>query len=145
MVRDTLAEIGLQVVWQNIDNDPEHYIENVDYTHCSIVRGIDSYSTIDHFCVSQRVYNAINEAGVIHSGENSSNHSAIYLKLKVGDLDLSVERSLPSPRISWTKANSDAKNKYKTVLTKKLNELILPACVTCSNVLCTNHNEELEN
>ena len=86
----------------------------------------------------------ISEAGVIHSGENTSNHSAIFVKLKVGDLDLSMETPSPPPRVSWTKANTDAQNKYKSVLTNKLNNLDLPDCVTCCDVHCKEHSESVE-
>ena len=35
-------------------------------------------TTIDHFACNEILYKSIVEAGVIHSGENMSNHSAIY-------------------------------------------------------------------
>ena len=132
------------VLWQNPVTEPDHNIASVDYTHCSVARGVASYSTLDHFVTTQRVYNAISEAGVIHSGENPSNHSAIYSKIKVGDLDLSLETSSAPVRVQWAKANSDAQNKYKTCLSEKLNKLILPDCASCQDIHCQEHREEME-
>jgi hypothetical protein len=144
MVRESFIEMGLTVVWQNPDSNPQHLIEHIDFTHCSVVRGIASYSTIDHFVTSQRVYSVISEAGVIHSGENTSNHSAIYAKLRVGELDFSLETPSPTPRVSWNKANTDAQDKYKTVLSEKLNTIPLPAGLNCRDVHCNEHSEGLE-
>ena len=144
LVRDFLLQLGLIIVWENPDSHPEHQVNHVDYTHCSVVRGVASYSVIDHFVSSQGLYNAISEAGVIHSGENTSNHSAIFLKLKVGELDFSMEETSEQPRISWNKANIEAHNKYRTTLKTKLDGLVLPVCESCTNLKCKVHNESIE-
>ena len=60
-----------------------------------------SFSTIDHFACSRSVLNSISEAGVIHSGENTSNHSAIFAKLLFGELDEQVEQTKPDKRVNW--------------------------------------------
>ena len=144
LVRDRFSERGLLIVWQNPDCDPNHTIAEVDYTHCSVARGTASFSTLDHFVTTQRVYNAISDAGVIHSGENPSNHSAIYAKLKVGELDLSMETPSVPVRIQWAKATSDAQDKYKTLLSENLNNLVLPDCITCHDINCKEHSDSLE-
>ena len=144
LVKDCMTNLGLLVTWQNPDNDPQHHIETVDYTHCSITRGVASYSTIDHFGASQRVFNAISEAGVIHSGENTSNHSAIFAKVNVDDLDLTLEVPRLPPRVSWDRANTDAQDKYRASLAKQLNEIILPDSANCRDLHCTKHSDFLE-
>ena len=106
--------------------------------------GVNYFSTIDHFVTTQRVYDAISDAGVIHSGENPSNHSAIYAKLEVGQLDLSMENH-PSPvRVQWGQATSDAQEKYKSCLSEELNNIILLGCVNYHDVHCNEHNAALE-
>ena len=144
LVRDTFAERNLLVLWQHPDTDPEHVIARVDYTHCSIARGVASFSTLDHFVTTQRVYDAISEAGVVHSGENPSNHSAIFAKIRIEELDLTLESHTPPVRIQWQKATSDAQEKYKTCLGEKLNNLTLPGCRDCQDVHCIQHNDALE-
>ena len=91
-VQDSLQDLNLTILWQNPDGNPDHSIEDVSYTHCSVVNKVAHYSTIDHFATSRRVFDDIIEAGVIHSGENLSNHSAIFIKIKVGNLDLQLEK-----------------------------------------------------
>ena len=49
----------MTIMWQNTDNDLEHNVQIIDYTHLQIVRDVPSYSTIDHFAVSPQVYNAV--------------------------------------------------------------------------------------
>ena len=80
LVMDAFDNLRLMVVWQYPDGSPGHTIAQVDYTHSSISQGLASFSILDHFVTNQRVFEAISEAGVIHSGENPSNHSAIFTK-----------------------------------------------------------------
>ena len=144
MVKDSLADLGLTIVWQNPDSNPQHSIQALDYTHCSVTRGVASYSTIDHFVTSPGIFNAISDAGVIHSQENTSNHSAIYMKVKIGDLNLATEESTETPRVGWAKASKDAQNQYKAVLADKLNSLHLSKSFSCLNVKCQGHSEDME-
>ena len=72
-----MEELGLTILWEYPDTDPVHKIESVDYTHLQISRDVPAYSVIDHFVMSLQVYKVVYEAGVIHSGSNPSNHSAI--------------------------------------------------------------------
>ena len=88
-MKDSLnGELGLNILWQNPDADPNHNIQDVDYTHLQVSNNVPAYSIIDHFVVSPQVLNVITEAGVIHSGANPSSHSPIFAKLEVGKLDL---------------------------------------------------------
>ena len=144
LVRNSFEDKGLLIVWQHPVDEPGHSIASVDYTYCSTARGQASYSTLDHFVTSQRLYSAISDAGVIHSGDNPSNHSPIFLKVKVGELDLSMELPSAPTRIQWSKANSDAKTKYKTCLSEKLRALALPECINCIDLNCNIHSESVE-
>ena len=63
IVKDCLVdELGLTIMWENPDPDPQHSIQLVDYTHMHTVRNASSFSVIDHFAVSPQVYAAVNEA-----------------------------------------------------------------------------------
>ena len=83
--------LNLKIAWIM----PNQRIYIVDYTYCSVKNGAASYSIIDHFVVSETVFNRIESVSVIHNGENLSNHEAISLKLNVGEFDPKLE-VLPS-------------------------------------------------
>ena len=142
LVKDYFLEIGLHLLWEN--RDQLDHLSPVDYTFMSKANGTLSFSTIDHFACTRRVFPSILEAGAIHSGENPSNHSAIFAKLLVGEVDLNMEKIKAPKRVDWTKATEDAKLTYKTKLAEKLNCLTTPDCVLCTNVHCTEHVENLE-
>ena len=146
IIKDSLSEQSLSLVWQHPDSDPNHTIQAVDYTFCNVTNRVASYSTIDHFVTSPRIFKAITEAGVIHSGENQSNHSAIFIKFKVGALDLTLEESKAQSRASWEKANSEAKENFKSTLSDKLDIIAIPNCIGCQDVQCRSeyHYENIE-
>ena len=81
--------------------------------------GVASYSIIDHFAVNELFFNKLEAAGVIHSGENLSNHEAIFIKFKVGEFDPVLELPPSVTRTCWSKASSAAKIEYKKVLSQK--------------------------
>ena len=140
-----VEELGLSIMWQNPDNDPLHNIQIVDYTHLQIANNTPAYSTIDHFVVSPQVYNIVSEAGVVHSGSNPSNHSAIFARLNVGELDMDVETFPSQTRSSWCKANQDAQHLYKETVAEKLNKIkIEPEFLKCQDLHCRVHMECLE-
>jgi hypothetical protein len=86
------------------------------------------------------------QAGVIHSGENLSNHSAIYVKINVGQLDLKLEENTPQIRTCWAKANEEAKENFQSTLANKLNEIPQHEFVNCQDVHCQSetHGEGIE-
>ena len=66
-VQEFMEEINLILLWLNPDSNPNHRIDTVDLTYCSVNNGIASYSTLDHFAMSQQLFNAVAEAGVINT------------------------------------------------------------------------------
>ena len=90
------------------------------------------------------MYNVVTESGVIHSGENPSNHSPIYLKIELGGLDFRTEKINPEKRVNWSKSSKEAKELYVNTLTNKLDTIDIPDCVTCRNVHCTQHMQQME-
>ena len=90
-ISNFLENLSLITLWENSDNDPLHKINPVDYTHLRLANGVISSSIIDHFCLSQNLYRSVVEAGVVHSGENLSNHSAIFMKLSFKNMAVDSE------------------------------------------------------
>ena len=144
-VAEGLSNLRLKVLWQNTDNDPNHLIMPVDYTYLSVTNNVATCSIIDHFATSSRLYSSVTEAGVLHSGENISNHSAIYMKINLGKVELSLENEVRVKKISWDKATDDAKIHYSSQLETLLQNIPIPECISCSDLCCTGHREELEN
>ena len=120
-------------------------IEAVDFTHQFVSRDTCSISTIDHFVSNQQVILATKEAGVIHHPENTSNHSPIFASIDAGSLHVDVENSKTIPRTCWSKATEEAKAKYKDTIATKLNLLLVPDCIHCTDFHCSAHKEEISN
>ena len=91
-------------------------------------------STIDHFASNRTLYNLIAEAGVVHAGDNPSNHSPIFAKI-VFDVDTNyAEVAKSNKRVNWEKSTVEARNLYSKTLDEKLVQLHSPGCVDCRNV-----------
>ena len=90
IVREFFDEIDFKLFWENPDETRGHFIQNVDYTYEHSTNEETYLSTIDHFAGNSLVYDAVYEAGVIHTGDNPSNHSPIYLKIGLGNIDFNM-------------------------------------------------------
>ena len=106
--------------------------------------GAPSMSTIDHFACNQRLLPLIAEAGVLHSGENPSNHSAIYAKIDIGNIDTSEEIITLTKNIDWSAATEESKFEYESKLTEQLLQVAVPGCVLCNDVHCRDHDVDIE-
>ena len=73
-VREVVEELRLLTAWDRFQ---------VDFTSTHEVAGQTSVSKIDHFFWSQNLEENVDEAGVIHHEENTSDHNPIYCVLKV--------------------------------------------------------------
>ena len=142
LVHDYFEEIGLKFLWESYDQYKR--ISKPSYTYMSHVNGAPISSTIDHFACNQRLLPLIAEAGAIHSGENPSNHSAIYAKIDFGDIDTSEEIITPTKHIDWCAATEESKLEYEARLTEQLLNVTVPGCVLCTDVHCKDHSGEIE-
>ena len=142
IVEDFFAEIDFKIFWEN--PDATKGINNIDYTfqQCSN-EGIFS-STIDHFAGNLSLYNDVTESGVIHSGDNPSNHSPIYLKMRLGELDYKTEKVKVEKRVKWSRSSNEAKELFVNTLAERLDNINIPDCVACRDVHCNQHMEQME-
>ena len=76
--------------WENGDDVPGFH--PVDFTHQQVNNGLTSVSIIDHFS-NVPLYDIVKEAGVIHHGENPSNHSPIYVSIQFEEIDRNKEKA----------------------------------------------------
>ena len=126
---DFLCRVGLTSVWEKFP---------IDFTH--VHTDMKSFSTLDHFYLSQHLLALVVDAGPIHLGDNPSRHSPIVMKLELGDLrstsgsSKSENRKIRRP--AWYKAAEEEKLEYTNLLNDKLAVLEPPLCLDCNDITC---------
>ena len=108
--------------------------------------GDEHTSIIDHFLVSEDIYERIKSVGIIESIDNASWHSPLRIsadyKLQ-SILDPTREGAAQKPKIAWHRVTAGHKRQYQTIIENKLRFRKMPACLTCRNVKCT-HEEHIQ-
>ena len=104
-------------------------------------------SIIDHFLVSQRLLDLVDDCGPLHRGDNLSRHSPILLSLKLGDLSRQPTATQPPPRRTpaWDSATTEEKAAYTEQLHHKLQTVHCPeSMLYCRDPLCeaASHTED---
>ena len=138
-VAAALERMGLTSVWQG---------RTVDHTHVH-TDGI-STSVIDHFLVSRRLLDLVEDCGPIHRGDNLSRHSPIYLKLRLGEVHRRQAVAQPPPRRmpAWDRATQEELHGYTMALHQRLQAVECPgSLVHCQDPQCEDprHSEERDN
>ena len=113
----------------------------VDFTHSQEINGTPHFAILDHFCCSETTLGKIENAGVIHSIENFSDHSPIYCVLQsffsVESLDLTSHSHISEKaKPKWKLANSDERAMFKTSLDAQLRNLVVPESLHCRDLHC---------
>ena len=140
-VQEVLDKLNLFTLWEDYE---------VDFTCVSEANEVTHVSKLDHFFLSQNMKNQVENAGVIHSLENKSDHCPIYSVFK--SLEIKQEAKLScdaQPKPSWRRANEEQKKQFKCVLEEKLRSVQqqCPASVTqCKDTKCQDetHRAELD-
>ena len=138
-VQNFLDDFSLMKSWENFV---------VDFTHCQESQGISHTSTIDHFFWNEELSEQVYDAGVIHSADNSSDHSPVYCVIKVKP-DQLIESNPASgiQKPSWKRASQNEKEDFKQSLGIKLGQLEIPESVmTCRDVHCVDidHQNDID-
>ena len=128
IMRDFLERIGLKSVW---DNFP------VSYTH--IHTDMKSTSILDNFLLNERLLACVEDAGVMHLGDNMSRHSPIMLKIRVDDIHVKQQqdKSARSSHPAWYKATDDDIDNYTAMLQERLWNMESPEILACNDVNCS--------
>ena len=81
----------------------------------------------------------IEDAGVMHLGDNLSRHSPIMLKLLVGQIPLrqAPEVTTKPRRPAWYKATDQDIDNYADMLHERLADLGCPESLWCNDVHCS--------
>ena len=136
-VRNFMSRLNLFSLWD---------IYDVDFTHTfERATGEVYHNTIDHILTLSRSQSTIEDAGVIHSIENMSDHEPIYAIIKVEHAIESDDADEPigKPRPVWRNATEDQKLEYNDVLFRRLLRMEIPESVRlCSDVHCKDENHK---
>ena len=141
-VKAFIQECELVSVW---DSFP------VPYTHVHTDKS--SKSILDHFLVSPKLLELIEDCGIIERGDNQSRHCPIWLKLKLGELPLRkpVGKWLPQ-RPDWSNSTVSNRDDYSRVLDSKLRLIHentakrpnLLSSLVCEDVHCKNVDHSIQ-
>ena len=98
-----------------------------------------SLSTVDRFLVSPGLMQYAGDAGALHLGDNPSRHSPIMLKIQVEAIPVrETSPANPAPRRpAWYKADDTQLNTYTARLDEQLQNLTMPAELSCNDPHCT--------
>ena len=107
-------------------------------------------STIDHFMVSTRLLDLIEDCGPVHRGDNLSRHSPIFLSLRLGEIPkLQPTVIPPPPRMpAWDRAKEEELSAYTRQLHERLQRVQCPnSLLSCRDPLCRDdsHSEQRDN
>ena len=118
----------------NLLNANRNY--DIDYTYLNNHTG--SCSVIDHFYVSENIYDCISELNVIHRGDNLSDHEPLVLKVDIPLVRLSYkDKTYTGTKTDWKSINQSEKDNYAHLLNVKLDLLDLPDALCCNDLHCT--------
>ena len=129
-IKQFVDEYNFQCSWE---------LFSTDFTNIHEINGISHTSTIDHFFWSPGLTGNVLDAGVIHHPSNLSDHSPIYCKVNIAEIDSeSITAKIKSaPKPSWKNSSCDEKAEYIDHLRNLLDGVNVPKNVTeCENVHC---------
>ena len=114
-------------------------VANVKYTYEN--ESTCAESILDHFIISENLYETILEYRSVHDGHNLSDHAPIMIKLDINMVKLTdkVPRCY-GKRPQWNLANEADIGHYKTVLHDMLAKISMPMqALYCNDIACKQH------
>ena len=140
-VQSFIDEFSLKKSWDSFE---------IDFTHCHEVEETAHFSTIDHFFWNEKFSEQVEDAGVIHSPDNSSDHSPIFCVVKIEPVQVN-DANVPAAvkrKPCWDKSSQDEKDMFKVLLNDRLDGVEIPESVlSCRDVHCrdTEHQNNVDN
>ena len=138
-VNNFLGELSLVRSWDSFE---------VDFTYCSELEEDLHLSTLDHLFWNGYLTNQVSDAGVLHSLDNDSDHSAIYCVVKLQPEQLKSSTRPPGyKKPSWARSSQDDKENFRSYLRDRLDLLTIPqSAQSCKDVHCrdVNHQNEVD-
>ena len=104
-----------------------------------------SRSFLDHILISDLMKGFVSQSYPYYDINNKSDHIAIISEITVNCEYLASKELVHEPKISWYKASIHDKKQYQEQLNKELSNIYIPIQgLTCQDVHCTKHNNDLE-
>ena len=134
-MHDFVTRIGLKSVWDKF---------NVNFTH--IHTDLKSTAVLDYFLVNEGLFEYIEDAGVMHLGDNLSRHSPIMLKLNIKQLHRrQAQVNIPqNSRPIWYKAIDQDINDFANYVHNGLQDIGFVESLFCSDINCSDTTHKLE-
>ena len=115
---------------------------NIDYTYESMSN--HQRSCIDHFIVSEDIYDCIVTCTVLHDGDNLSDHDVVCMELSLNTIYDMVDVEYESKPL-WGKATQTNLSEYKHTLDTLLTNINIPVdAVLCKNKFCSMHHDVIQ-
>jgi hypothetical protein len=132
---DFIVRNKLRVAWESDCADKDYTYTNLSLNH---------NSCIDHFVVSDNIFQVINNNNVIYDVDNVSNHNIVLLDVNISVVHLSDDSqyvNIDKKRCDWTKASNANIVSYKDELDCRLSNVNIPNdLIQCNNVTCQSEN-----
>ena len=111
--------------------------KGIDFSYESKIDG--SRSLVDHFIVSENLYNHISDYSGLSEGDNLSDHSVVYIKLSIDVTYFSVTAASSKDKLQWEDASDIALDNYKHKLDCILFNVFVPnEALDCNDYFCSN-------
>ena len=116
---------------------------HVNFTYESKISG--NRSTIDHFILSENLFDMISVYESIHDGDNLSDHCALNVTLNIPVVYSDELTKCKTAQIDWKNAKQQNILDYKEELDDNLSRICIPwQALKCKNLYCKEHNVDLE-
>ena len=110
---------------------------------------LNHFSCIDHFIVTNNVYDSIINSNVIFDTTNPSNHNIIYMSFDFTvnfKSELAFNNNNVNSRLLWSKATEYDISNYVNILNDNLNSIsISEDLFSCDNCNSIEHRNAIDN
>ena len=135
-------------IFKNFKSNIELFCPNADgenkYSY-SFMNSAGDRSMIDYIFLNHEIISKITNFEILYEGDNLSDHFPLFLKLnKLNENgitnDVFSDQSNEQVHIYWSKASTQDKLKYKSLLEGMLKDIVLPGeAIECNNFECKMH------
>ena len=120
-----------------------HFTSNVSHTYNSF--SVGTVSNIDHFIVTDSIFQCISSYYTCDEIDNQSNHLPLFvtidIEVKCADPVINPTSNVRLPREQWDRASIIEFTQYKPYLDDLLLLLDIPMdCVNCTDYFCTDYS-----
>ena len=132
------------LIRESMTSGLQHVLCDVDYTFMSKING--NRSTIDHFLLTDNLFNTICRYRCIHEGDNLSDHSILQVELQLPvQYCTESHATVRHATTQWHKVEIAQLEQYRILLDRLLESVHVPEeVVNCTMYECGRHNQAIE-